>query len=353
MSPHAPLPSPLLLLPRELRDAIYSSSFLEGCYVFKQATLTVEVCLGDSIALGWNIDHYRRLPIWLVACKQSSSEGLSQFYHEAICSGFRGMRCAKAMDAASSNQYLSLHRIERFDFASYWHEPEFTVITKSKMLEDKKGTLVSLWCAPVLSRPTYLDRLLSYLCENGSAARELKIRFSRPFGLARLDPEELEHVEFDFGVLESFNAKNSRLNRVTFVIDQPVIYDYEVKAGYVLQSECIHLTMQRGLEMIGKQLVCQNPIENDTEWSVKDWWGPQQCDYFRIQHSWHLEVCRTKSGPVGQIKHRGMSSWRDRYGYTMVLPVIYRHRTQSEDGIIEWYSSDGKTGRIQLPQALR
>lgn len=74
--------SPLLCLPRELRDYLYDTLFVGSCFQFEQLDLITVLSYDGSTS------ESRRLPSWLLTNKQILHEGLEQFYRQA-----RGIAC--------------------------------------------------------------------------------------------------------------------------------------------------------------------------------------------------------------------------------------------------------------------
>lgn len=81
-------PSPLLALPRELRDKIYHHAFAQCAFESRERDIAFKICYGRYGA-------GKKKPLWVLANKQILSEAVTQFYRHARLTVYWTLACDK------------------------------------------------------------------------------------------------------------------------------------------------------------------------------------------------------------------------------------------------------------------
>ncbi|KAF2119507.1 hypothetical protein BDV96DRAFT_347738 [Lophiotrema nucula] len=200
--------SPLLLLPRELRDRIYHLSLLDEEFTFYDKKIKFTVRHGTYF-------HGRNRPSWMFACRQLCDEALTIFYKGARLQSYH----LSGRDNAHPNQYFSVSRLASLQLELFLG----TKVVEIAGSEKKRAEVVpgKTYCDPDAG----LRFLLEALEGEKSSLKHLKIVFEMgrdiyeedPYYIALPDPDSISDWVIDLSYLEGFG---NSLENFEFVLRQ-------------------------------------------------------------------------------------------------------------------------------------
>ncbi|KAF2111289.1 hypothetical protein BDV96DRAFT_650386 [Lophiotrema nucula] len=265
------LHSPLLRLPRELRNQVYDSLFRGSCFKFTRKRIQVTLSYGSPIEASTS------LPVWLLTSKQVLKEGLDQLYHTARCT-----RCLREPNVPGLKFSLETGRYEK--------QPEpvdnprkLLSLTSIRALDLKDIQLSTYTTHPHVTPATFYicDRdgirfLLQHLLAEGVTLNHLKLTLTLPTIYEFLyEPEDWKADLFEIEAL-------ARAKRVELVVQEPQMSAsrvHDVRACRVAIARLQQELVRAAKSVVGAQ---------DHECTVKNW--------KTTEHSLGGWYCRMRKG---------------------------------------------------------
>ncbi|KAH7381546.1 hypothetical protein BKA66DRAFT_570684 [Pyrenochaeta sp. MPI-SDFR-AT-0127] len=321
-------------LPRELRDQIYALLLTNEQYSFTDGNLHFTAHLGaNACSYSWS-----RLPKWMLANKQMQHEVLDYFYREAVCTDV--VRCSPTAKVRRS--LLRGSGLKRFELGFCLDAKLGSELGASGVAEEMKIYL------PDASTKWSVKICQDFFSEAGVDPKTITIRLSPPvfeFRESLFMHEGEPRILCDLQPLTRFGT---HIEKVELVINEADIDTTWTGAQAIFHHDVIYSAIQQEVCKTAVQIVsdCNPAVPGYT---LRDWLEPElyrDYKHWGTMHHWHLEVCSTPGKKSGEIKYRGMQTFRDSDGDCL----HFERRIERENGLVEWDADGWGTKRIHRPK---